>query len=58
MQRKVQIYIQTDTINQEDCSCLILHWDNLIYRVYSNSSDGSGFNIFTFEKDGIVLKQN
>ena len=54
MQRKVQIYIQTDTINEQDCSCLILHWDNLIYRVYSNSADGSGFDIFTFEKDGVV----
>lgn len=54
MQRKVQIYIQTDTINEQDCSCLILHWDDLIYRVYSNSADGSGFNIFTFEIDGVV----
>jgi hypothetical protein len=54
MQRKVQIYIQTDTINEQDCSCLILHWDNLIYRVYSNSADGDGFNIFTFEVDSVV----
>jgi len=54
MQRKVQIYIQTDTINEQDCSCLILHWDNLIYSVYTNSTDGDGFNIFTFEVDGVV----
>lgn len=51
MNRKVQIYIQTDTIDENNCACLIIHWDGLVYSVYANSSDEDGFNIYTFTID-------
>jgi hypothetical protein len=51
MNRKVQIYIQTDTIDENNCACLIIHWDELVYSVYANSTDGDGFNIYTFTID-------
>ena len=48
MKRSVQIYIQTDTINEEFCSCLIIHWGENTYRISATASDLDGFNIYEF----------
>lgn len=48
MNRKVQIYIQTDKIDEQFCSCLIVHIDGLAYQAVSTSSTEGGYNIYEF----------
>lgn len=48
MNRKVQIYIQTDTIDEQFCSCLIITLDGVAYQAGAFSSTGDGYNIYEF----------
>ena len=48
MNRKVQIYIQTDKIDENFCSCVVITLDDIPYQAGSISSTGEGYNIYEF----------
>lgn len=48
MNRKVQIYIQTDKIDENFCSCIVITLDDVPYQAGSISSTEEGYNIYEF----------
>jgi len=48
MNRKVQIYIQTDKIDENFCSCVVITLDDIPYQAGSISSTEEGYNIYEF----------
>jgi hypothetical protein len=48
MNRKVQIYIQTDKIDENFCSCIVITLEDVPYQAGSISSTEGGYNIYEF----------
>ena len=57
MKRNVQLYVQQDKIDNENCFCLKIYIgeageNGYFITAQTNSQDGDGFNIYTFTYNG------
>ena len=46
MQRKIQLYIQTDVLNEQECFCVRLFIEGVEYFFYPNGTGYNDKNIF------------